>query len=351
MVRGFDASLGLEILQRQGPQRLAARGAIIGMSAHLLRTGGAWHNNWFESGVIRGDRGRVGTAFAIRAPHHAAHAQHFPGTAFGTVHDSALAKVEVIADLIPFLHQSLLPQRIFYAFPALKAGLHQRLHSSSRHSFCSRMDVSIHGGEAHCLDEKIEDEISDGRPHKALHNFRHRVHAVRASRAGRQRNPQWLAARGTTDGLRTDLMRTDGAFCQLRNRRVGLERWFWSSGHGFGSGKGMQTILTPGSAVRLHDLHRVAFWTVHWSLAKVSQLSRAWPRDFSREEAGARRLECGDMSPLSDWQTCLPVPKRGHVRALQRLSTARRLHSPHRALPCAPGYQTLAAAHHAICHS
>jgi hypothetical protein len=23
------------------------------------------------------------------------------------------------------------------------------------------------------------------------------------------------------------------------------------------------------------------------------------------------------MSPLSDWETCLPVPKRGHVRALQ----------------------------------
>jgi hypothetical protein len=28
-------------------------------------------------------------------------------------------------------------------------------------------------------------------------------------------------------------------------------------------------------------------------------------------------LECGDMSPLSDWATCRPVPKRGRVRALQ----------------------------------
>jgi hypothetical protein len=28
-------------------------------------------------------------------------------------------------------------------------------------------------------------------------------------------------------------------------------------------------------------------------------------------------LECGDTSPLSDWETCLPVLKRGHVRALQ----------------------------------
>src|SRR6185437_8539793 len=28
-------------------------------------------------------------------------------------------------------------------------------------------------------------------------------------------------------------------------------------------------------------------------------------------------LECGDMSPISDWQTCLPVPKRSHACALQ----------------------------------
>jgi hypothetical protein len=28
-------------------------------------------------------------------------------------------------------------------------------------------------------------------------------------------------------------------------------------------------------------------------------------------------LECGDGSPLSDWATGRPVPKRGRVRALQ----------------------------------
>jgi hypothetical protein len=28
-------------------------------------------------------------------------------------------------------------------------------------------------------------------------------------------------------------------------------------------------------------------------------------------------LECGDMSPLCNWETCLPVTKRGHARALQ----------------------------------
>jgi len=28
-------------------------------------------------------------------------------------------------------------------------------------------------------------------------------------------------------------------------------------------------------------------------------------------------LECGDKSPFSDGETCLPIPKRGPVRALQ----------------------------------
>ncbi|HXS68795.1 MAG TPA: hypothetical protein VN761_08120, partial [Candidatus Polarisedimenticolia bacterium] len=32
-------------------------------------------------------------------------------------------------------------------------------------------------------------------------------------------------------------------------------------------------------------------------------------------------LECGDMSPLSDWQTCLPVPKRPGVAAWRDLRT------------------------------
>ncbi len=31
---------------------------------------------------------------------------------------------------------------------------------------------------------------------------------------------------------------------------------------------------------------------------------------------GPQHLECGDRSPLSNWETCLPVTKRGHVRAL-----------------------------------
>jgi hypothetical protein len=35
----------------------------------------------------------------------------------------------------------------------------------------------------------------------------------------------------------------------------------------------------------------------------------------------AEFLECGDTSPLSDGETCLPVPKRGHARALQTKTT------------------------------
>src|ERR1041384_2072391 len=40
-------------------------------------------------------------------------------------------------------------------------------------------------------------------------------------------------------------------------------------------------------------------------------------RPTSRNFRQGRVLECGDMSPLSDWQTCLSVPKRGHDRALR----------------------------------
>jgi hypothetical protein len=36
----------------------------------------------------------------------------------------------------------------------------------------------------------------------------------------------------------------------------------------------------------------------------------------------AQNVECGDTSPLWNWETCLPVTKRGHVRALQNGSFA-----------------------------
>jgi type II restriction enzyme len=54
---------------------------------------------------------------------------------------------------------------------------------------------------------------------------------------------------------------------------------------------------------------------------------RGWMLDVLnvvRRLAEAKRpatLDCGDMSPLSHWETCLPVPKRGHARALQNTFT------------------------------
>jgi hypothetical protein len=36
-----------------------------------------------------------------------------------------------------------------------------------------------------------------------------------------------------------------------------------------------------------------------------------------RAAGAATSLDCGDTSPLSAGETCLPVPKRGHARALQ----------------------------------
>ena len=56
-------------------------------------------------------------------------------------------------------------------------------------------------------------------------------------------------------------------------------------------------------------------------LKDVSIKDRGWTLDvlnIVHRVVNTRALECGDTSPLSDWQTCLPVPKRGHVRALQR---------------------------------
>ena len=34
-------------------------------------------------------------------------------------------------------------------------------------------------------------------------------------------------------------------------------------------------------------------------------------------------LDCGDTSPLSGWETSLPVPKRGRARALHRRTTVK----------------------------
>jgi hypothetical protein len=50
------------------------------------------------------------------------------------------------------------------------------------------------------------------------------------------------------------------------------------------------------------------------SSALVPDRAESWCRGGRPNRA---HLECGEMSPFSDWQTCLPVPKRGRARALQ----------------------------------
>ena len=50
-----------------------------------------------------------------------------------------------------------------------------------------------------------------------------------------------------------------------------------------------------------------------------------WPNPFqynARSNPGLFLLDSGDRSPLSHWETCLPVTKRGHVRALQTTDRA-----------------------------
>lgn len=61
---------------------------MVRMRAHLFRTHGAWNQDRLERWVIGRHRACIGNVIAVRAPHHAAHAHHFFGTAFGTVHRS-----------------------------------------------------------------------------------------------------------------------------------------------------------------------------------------------------------------------------------------------------------------------
>ena len=64
------------------------------------------------------------------------------------------------------------------------------------------------------------------------------------------------------------------------------------------------TIANPRVRAGLPALPVLPLW-----LAKDLLPHQRWRRSV-------RVWECGDKSPLSHWETCLPVPKRGRVRAL-----------------------------------
>jgi 2-phosphosulfolactate phosphatase len=101
----------------------------------------------------------------------------------------------------------------------------------------------------------------------------------------------------------------------------------------------IETILTPAElpALAQRDLRATAcvvfdvlratstFVTAlhHGAQAIIPVSEIAEALAFKKSEARSQKpgqcpnLECGDTSPLSDWATCRPVPKRGLVRALQ----------------------------------
>src|SRR5579884_47842 len=57
--------------------------------------------------------------------------------------------------------------------------------------------------------------------------------------------------------------------------------------------------------------------TLTWKSA-IQQIWKLLRRNLFRDRNRVKAiLECGDMSPLFFRATCRPVPKRGHVRALQ----------------------------------
>jgi hypothetical protein len=78
-----------------------------------------------------------------------------------------------------------------------------------------------------------------------------------------------LAARGTTDGLRTDLLRAQRAV-----------RHAWDK---------ILAVLAAHPAAHLDDIRGIAKGTIHGNLALVSQLSHQWPRDFSTEKSSMNK--------------------------------------------------------------
>jgi hypothetical protein len=54
----------------------------------------------------------------------------------------------------------------------------------------------------------------------------------------------------------------------------------------------------------------------------LAQTGILWSKGSPQRGRPRQRVECGNTLPLSHWETCLPVPKRGHVRARQVAASA-----------------------------
>jgi hypothetical protein len=141
------------------------------------------------------------------------------------------------------------------------------------------VQIGLGGGNENPSENEIDGGTNDKPDKNSFQDTEHRP--------GYYGRLQWLAAGGTAHRLRTHLACAGGTFDQENRRRGGCSSRIGSWRTGSGHFKGISAVLTQQFSICRRHVRGVAFGTVHRSRAKVSQLSCQWPRDFSREEAGA----------------------------------------------------------------
>jgi len=203
--------------------------------------------------------------------------------------------------------------------------------------FWSRMHVRNKYRMENLPKNNGHDEENYAQPEKNLYHF----HRRRCGQVGQA--DQRLAAGGATDRPGTNLMRTRRAFDERKSGGAG-------SGHGnicqsLRQPEFVQAFLAPHFSARAsdvrgiafrashghfkkmlagdaqffpagrHHVRRIAFGTVHGSLAKVSQLSRARPRDFSGGFVAAVPGELG-RGATADISQTRSVWSRGQTQSV-----------------------------------
>jgi len=159
-------------------------------------------------------------------------------------------------------------------------------------------------------------------------------------------NPQWgnhlvLARHGRSGRNIALVSHLDTVFPpeeEARNNFVWRQegdRIFGPGTHDIKGGTVMMWLVLTALQAHAPEVFEDITWKLIWNSSEECfspDFSEVCKRNFDKEtlaalifEAEGRPLECGDMSPLSPGATCRAVPKRGHVRAVQKEGVARGL--------------------------
>jgi hypothetical protein len=289
-----------------GSQRLAARGAIKRLRTYLASAGRAFNqmrtgSDWRRPGVF------IGMLFkrmvTVLATHFSMRWCDIFRIALGTVHRS----------LVSVSQLSCRRPRSFSAICQFRALLHPMFRSIM-------VQIGLGCGNENPSEKEIDGGANNEPDKNPFQDAKHRP--------GYCRRLQRLAARGTTHGLRAHFTRAGGAFDQKRSCRLGggrrISRWRRvGSGRRGGGGrvKGTFAVLTPHLSGHLDDICGITMGTVHGSLAKVSQLWRAWPRSFSLGAPG--KIQGLKARPMTA-RPIGPGMARTHSQALEGRAKAQR---------------------------